>query len=94
MQLWLTRRGKAGLRRLPPTYTHRYFRVIPPTGRISNGPTEAVNLLIKKIPPIDHGFRNFRIYRLRLLLYCGISWQTSRLDTTTSPSTTLGWKKV
>ncbi|MBO0879674.1 MAG: transposase, partial [Mycobacterium sp.] len=45
------------------------------TGRISNGPTEAVNLLIKKILPVDHGFKNFRNHRLRLLLYCGITWQ-------------------
>jgi transposase len=45
------------------------------TGRISNGPTEAVNLLIKKILPVGHGFRNFDNYRLRLLLHCGITWQ-------------------
>jgi transposase len=29
------------------------------TGGISNGPTEAINLLIKKIKRVDHGFRNF-----------------------------------
>ena len=34
------------------------------TGRISNGPTEAVNLLIKKILRVGHGFRNFAIYRV------------------------------
>ena len=45
------------------------------TGRISNGPTEAVNLLIKKILRGGHGFRNFDNYRLRLLLHCGITWQ-------------------
>ena len=45
------------------------------TGRISNGPTEAVNLLIKKILRVGHGFRNFGNYRLRLLLHCGITWQ-------------------
>jgi transposase len=45
------------------------------TGRISNGPTEAVNLLIKKILRVGHGFRNFHNYRLRLLLHCGIKWQ-------------------
>jgi transposase len=45
------------------------------TGRISNGPTEAVNLLIKKILRVAHGFRNFNNYRLRLLLHCGITWQ-------------------
>jgi transposase len=44
------------------------------TSRISNGPTEAVNLLIKKILRVGHGFRNFDNYRLRLLLHCGITW--------------------
>ena len=42
----------------------------------SNGPTEAVNLLIKKVKRVGHGFRNFTNYRLRLLLYCGVAWQT------------------
>ena len=44
----------------------------------SNGPTEAVNLLIKKVKRVGHGFRNFANYRLRLLLHCGIRWQTPR----------------
>jgi transposase len=44
----------------------------------SNGPTEAVNLLIKKVKRVGHGFRNFTNYRLRLLLHCGIRWQTHR----------------
>ena len=44
---------------------------------VSNGPTEAVNLLIKKIKRVGHGFRNFTNYRLRLLLHCGVDWQTS-----------------
>jgi hypothetical protein len=42
----------------------------------SNGPTEAVNLLIKKIKRVGHGFRNFGNYRLRLLPHCGVTWQT------------------
>lgn len=46
------------------------------TGGVSNGPTEAVNLLIKKIKRVGHGFRSFANYRLRLLLHCGIHWQT------------------
>ncbi len=46
------------------------------TGGASNGPTEAVNLLIKKIKRVGHGFRNFDNYRLRLLLHCGVQWQT------------------
>ena len=45
------------------------------TGGASNGPTEAVNLLIKKIKRAGHGFRNFDNYRLRLLLHCGVTWQ-------------------
>jgi transposase len=44
----------------------------------SNGPTEAVNLLIKKVKRVGHGFRSFANYRLRLLLYCGVRWQTSQ----------------
>ncbi len=46
------------------------------TGGNSNGPTEAMNLLIKKIKRVGHGFRNFDNYRLRLLLHCGVHWQT------------------
>jgi transposase len=48
------------------------------TGGCSNGPTEAVNLLIKKVKRVGHGFRNFTNYRLRLLLHCGVIWQTHR----------------
>ena len=39
------------------------------TGGISNGPTEAINLLIKRIKRVGFGFRNFDNYRLRLLLH-------------------------
>lgn len=46
------------------------------TGGASNGPTEAMNLLIDKIRRLGHGFRNYDNYRLRLLLYCGVDWQT------------------
>jgi transposase len=48
------------------------------TGGCSNGPTEALNLLIKKVKRVGHGFRNFTNYRLRLLLHCGVRWQTHR----------------
>ena len=44
------------------------------TNRASNGPTEAVNLLVEKIRRIGHGYRRFDHYRLRLLLHCGIEW--------------------
>jgi len=46
------------------------------TNGCSNGPTEAMNLLIKKVKRVGHGFRNFTNYRLRLLLHCGVKWQT------------------
>ena len=45
------------------------------TGRISNGPTDAVNLLIKTILRVGHRFGNFHNYRLRLFLHWGIIWQ-------------------
>jgi transposase len=44
----------------------------------SNGPTEAMNLLIKKIKRAGCGFTNFRHYRLRLLAHCGLKWHTHR----------------
>ena len=37
----------------------------------SNGPAEAMNLLIKKIKRVGHGFRRFANYRLRDLLHTG-----------------------
>lgn len=39
--------------------------------RVSNGPTEALNNLIKRIKRIGFGFRNFQNYRIRALLYAG-----------------------
>jgi len=42
------------------------------TDRVSNGPTEAMNLLIEKIRRVGFGFRNFDNYRLRVLLH----WKT------------------
>jgi transposase len=44
----------------------------------SNGPTEAMNLLIKKIKRAGCGFTNFKHYRLRVLAHCGLKWQTQR----------------
>ena len=43
---------------------------------LNSGPTEAVNVLIKKIKRVGYGFRNFDNYRLRLLLHCGVEWNT------------------
>jgi transposase len=48
------------------------------TGGCSNGSTEAVNLLIKKVMRVGHGFRNFANYRPRLRLHCSTRWQTHR----------------
>ncbi|GAB3062458.1 hypothetical protein GCM10027053_26150 [Intrasporangium mesophilum] len=38
------------------------------THRISNGGTEAINLIIEKTRRLAHGFRTFDHYRLRILL--------------------------
>lgn len=43
----------------------------------SNGPTEGLNLCIKKVKRAGHGFRSFEHYRLRVLLHAGgITWPT------------------
>lgn len=39
--------------------------------KVSNGPTEAMNNLVKRIKRIGFGFRNFENYRIRALLYAG-----------------------
>lgn len=44
--------------------------------RVSNGPTEAMNNLIKRIKRVGFGFRRFTHYRIRVLLYAGKpNWQ-------------------
>jgi Transposase len=48
------------------------------TDGCSNGPTEAVNLLVTKAKRVGHGFPNVTNYRLRPLLHCGVRWQTPR----------------
>ncbi len=41
----------------------------------SNGPTEGLNLCVKKVKRCGHGFRTFKHYRLRVLLHAGgITW--------------------
>jgi transposase len=42
----------------------------------SNGATEAVNLVVKKVIRVAHGFRSFKNFRLRVLLHCGVEWHT------------------
>lgn len=44
--------------------------------RLSNGRTEAVNLLIEKHRRAAHGYRNFDNYRLQMLLTLSVKWQT------------------
>lgn len=39
--------------------------------KVTNGPTEALNNLIKRIKRIGFGFRSFKNYRVRALLYAG-----------------------
>ena len=39
--------------------------------KVTNGPTEALNNLIKRIKRTAFGFRNFANYRIRALLYAG-----------------------
>ncbi len=39
--------------------------------KVSNGPTEALNNLVKRIKRIGFGLRNFENYRIRALLYVG-----------------------
>jgi transposase len=48
----------------------------------SNGPTEGLNLLVKKVKRAGHGFRSFPNYRLRILLHAGgIDWPATRPST-------------
>ena len=55
---------------------------IAPTCR--NGPTEAVNNLVKRVKRVAFGFRRFDHYRIRSLLYAGKpNW--TLLDTLTPP---------
>ena len=52
--------------------------------RVSNGPTEAINNLIKRVKRVAFGFRRFDHYRTRSLLYAGKpNW--ALLNTLTPP---------
>ena len=61
----------------------------PPTGHLADAPSEHQELLTggspldgavpyQKVKRVGHGFRSFANYRLRLLLHCGVRWQTHR----------------
>jgi transposase len=77
---WVDGVGVAELSRLARTVRAWEAEILAfhSTGGCSNGPSEAVNLLIKKVKRVGHGFRSFANYRLRLLLHCGVRWQTHR----------------
>jgi hypothetical protein len=52
--------------------------------RVSNGSTEAINNLVKRVKRTAFGFRRFEHYRIRALLYAGKpNW--SLLDQLTPP---------
>jgi transposase len=52
--------------------------------RVNNGPTEAINNLVKRVKRVAFGIRRFRNYRIRALLYAGRpNW--TLLDTLTPP---------
>lgn len=62
----------AELRKLGRTLQRWFDKIVNfHIARISNAPTEALNNLIKRIKRIGFGFRNFRNYRIRALLYAG-----------------------
>jgi transposase len=74
LDAWLTafaRCGIAELERLAATIGRwrseilNYF-----DSRLTNGPTEGRNLIIKSVKRSGHGFRNFDNYRLRVLYRC------------------------
>jgi transposase len=55
------------------TWRQEYLAYLD-TGQASNGPTEAINLVVEKIRRAARGYRNWHNYRLRLLLHCGVTW--------------------
>ena len=60
------------IQKLGRTIRHWFDRICNyHLARMSNGPTEALNNLIKRIKRIGFGFRNFENYRIRALLYAG-----------------------
>jgi transposase len=46
------------------------------TGGCSNGPQRGRQPAHQKVKRVGQGFRSFTNYRLRLLLHCGVRWQT------------------
>jgi transposase len=60
------------IQKLGRTIRHWFEKIVNfHLARVSNGPTESLNNLIKRIKRIGFGFRNFKNYRIRALLYAG-----------------------
>ena len=60
------------LRRLGRTLDHWHTAIVNwHRARVTNGPTEAINNLIKRVKRVAYGFRRFTNYRIRALLYAG-----------------------
>jgi transposase len=72
------------VRRLGRTIANGVTRSSPSPTHVSNGPTEAVNNLVKRVKRVAFGFRRFDHYRIRSLLYAGRpNW--TLLNTLTTP---------
>ena len=59
--------------------------------RVTNGPTEAVNNLIKRVKRGAFGFRRFAHYRIRALLYAGCVSRQHRRGWLPNPCPSLWW---
>lgn len=77
---WAADSGLAEARRLARTVRRWEAPILAwhLTDGTSSARVEAVNLLVKKVKRVGHGFRNFPNYKLRLLLHCGVTWHTPR----------------
>jgi hypothetical protein len=75
------RRSDAVLAYLGPATSHRAPRIRPtmrtPGATYRRLPLDGA-VPYQKVKRVGHGFRNFVNYRLRLLLHCGVTWQTHR----------------
>jgi transposase len=62
----------AEVRRLARTLRNWFDSIVAwHQARVSNGPTEGMNNLIKRVKRVAFGFTNFENYRIRVLLYAG-----------------------
>jgi transposase len=60
------------LRRLARTYQNWFEQIVAwHKARVSNGPTEGMNNLLKRVKRVAFGFTNFENFRIRALLYAG-----------------------